>query len=226
MSSRTLTTPPLVVRRSSHGEELVNALTHGFGLLLSVSGTILMAFALYSQADPWRRIGCAVYLASLIAVYATSTLSHSFTTPRWRSFFRSLDQGFIYLLIAATYTPISLAYLRTGVWWLLLGAVWSIALYGFVTKVFFAHRVEAVTVWSYVLLGWLPILSVPKLMTIVDSYNGFWLMLAGGLCYTIGTVFLICDHKVRHFHALWHLFVIAGSTCHFLAILFFVASAG
>ena len=226
MSSRTLTTPPLVVRRSSHGEELVNALTHGFGLLLSVSGAILMAFALYSQVDPWRRIGCAVYVASLIAVYATSTLSHSFATPRWRSFFRSLDQGFIYLLIAATYTPISLAYLRTGVWWGLLGAVWSIALYGFITKVFFAHRVEAVSIWSYILLGWLPILSVPKLMTIVDSYNGFWLMLAGGLCYTVGTVFLICDHKVRHFHALWHLFVIAGSTFHFLAILFFVAGTG
>jgi hemolysin III len=139
--------------------------------------------------------------------------------------FRALDQGFIYFLIAATYTPFSLAYLRTTEWWLLLGAVWGVALYGFVSKVFFAHRVEAVSIWPYVLLGWLPIISVPALIHLVDD-AAFWWMLVGGLCYTVGTVFLVCDQKVRHFHAIWHLLVIAGSACHFLAILLFVASAG
>jgi hemolysin III len=226
MSSHLLPRHQFTATRPAHGEELANAITHGFGLALSVTGAVLMAAALLSHGDPWRTVGCSVYLASLVAVYATSTLSHSLTQPRWRSFFSALDQGFIYFLIAATYTPISLTYLRTGVWWLLLGAVWAVALYGFVTKVFFAHRVEAVSVWPYVVLGWLPILSVPKLLSIVDNNAGFLLMLVGGLCYTVGTVFLVCDQKVRHFHAIWHLFVIAGSTCHFLAILLFIANAG
>jgi len=226
MSSQSLSNHRFAASRPTYGEELANVITHAFGLALSVTGAVLMAMVLLSHGDPWRTIGCSVYLASLVAVYATSTLSHSFTSPRWRSIFRSLDQGFIYFLIAATYTPISLTYLRTGVWWLLLGAVWAVALYGFVSKVFFAHRVEAVSVWPYVLLGWLPIISVPTLLGLTDSTAGFWWMLVGGLCYTVGTVFLICDQKVRHFHAVWHLFVIAGSTCHFLAILMFIAGAG
>ena len=226
MSSQSLSEHRTTGIQPSPGEEFANAITHGVGLALSVTGAVLMAAVLLSHGDPWRTIGCSVYLASLVAVYATSTLSHSCTKPRWKSFFRSLDQGFIYFLIAATYTPISLTYLRTGVWWLLLGAVWAVALYGFVSKVFFAHRVEAVYVWPYIVLGWLPILSVPKLLSIVDDHTGFLLMLIGGLCYTFGAVFLVCDRKVRHFHAVWHLFVIAGSTCHFLAILLFIANAG
>jgi hemolysin III len=227
MSSRSQPAIRTVAGPLMGSEELANALTHGFGLALSVTGAAIMAVVLLSHGDAWRTIGCSVYLASLVAVYATSTLSHGCTAPRWRSFFRSLDQGFIYFLIAATYTPISLTYLRTGVWWLLLGAVWAVALYGFASKVFFAHRVEAVSVWPYVLLGWLPAISAPTLLIIVDGARaGLWWMLIGGLCYTFGALFLICDHKVRHFHAIWHLFVIAGSTCHFLAILLFIANAG
>jgi hemolysin III len=226
MSSHALSSERFTHRRNSHGEELVNAITHGIGLALSLGGAVLMAVVLLGHGDAWRVIGCSVYLASLVAVYAMSTLSHSCTTPQRRAFFRALDQGFIYFLIAATYTPFSLTYLRTGVWWLLLGAVWAVALYGFVSKVFFAHRVEAVSVWPCILLGWLPIISVPTLLGMTDTLGGFVLMLIGGICYTIGTVFLICDQKVRHFHAVWHMFVIAGSTCHYLAILLFIAKAG
>lgn len=222
MNSRT--PAPAVSAERLHAEEWANALTHGVGLALSIGGAVLMAGVLASHGDLWRSVGCGVYLASLVAVYAMSTLSHSFASPRWRTFFRQLDQGFIYLLIAATYTPFALAFLRTGLWWVLLGMVWAVAVYGFISKVFLAHRVESVSIWPCIVLGWLPIISAPALMNLVAS-AAFWWMLVGGLCYTVGTVFLICDSKVRHFHAVWHLFVIAGSTCHFLAILLFVAQA-
>ncbi len=206
----------------SRAEERANAITHGLGLVLSVVGAVVMASNVFGDGDVWREIGCGVYVASLIAVYAMSTLSHSATTPEWRSFFRALDQGCIYFLIAATYTPFSLVYLRTTPWWLLLGAIWAVALWGFLSKVFFAHRVEAVSIWPCIVLGWMPTISVPALAGIVPM-AAFWWMLVGGLCYTVGTIFLRYDYKVRHFHAIWHLMVIAGSACHFLAIFAFVA---
>jgi hemolysin III len=181
-----------------------------------------MALIVVGDGDIWREIGCGVYVASLIAVYAMSTLSHGATTPEWRSYFRALDQGCIYLLIAATYTPFSLVYLRTTPWWILLGAIWSVALWGFFSKVWFAHRVEAVSIWPCIMLGWMPVMSVPALAGVVPT-AAFWWMLVGGLCYTGGTLFLRYDYKVRHFHAIWHLSVIAGSACHFLAIFAFVA---
>ncbi len=210
--------------RLSCAEERANALTHGLGLLLSIAGAVLMAMNVVDDGDIWREIGCTVYVASLIAVYAMSTLSHAATTPEWRSYFRALDQGCIYLLIAATYTPFSLVYLRTAPWWLLLTAIWSVALWGFLSKVVFAHRVEAVSIWPCIVLGWMPTISVPALAGIVPT-AAFWWMLVGGLCYTFGTIFLRYDDKVRHFHAIWHILVIAGSACHFLAIFAFVARA-
>ena len=222
MDGRRLFAREFVGTRLSPEEERANAITHGLGLLLSIVGAIVMATSVAWHGDLWRGLGCAIYLASLVAVYATSTLSHSFSSPRWRAFFRALDQGCIYFLIAATYTPFSLAYLRTTPWWLLLGAIWAVALWGFLSKVAFAHRVDAASIWPCLLLGWMPVVSVPALVGIVPI-AAFWWMLLGGLCYTLGTIFLRYDDKVRHFHAVWHLFVIAGSACHFLAILAFVA---
>ena len=209
----------------SPAEERANAITHGLGLVLSVVGAIVMAVVFHGYGDAWRVVGCSVYVASLIAVYAMSTLSHSCSTSRRRAFFRSLDQGCIYFLIAATYTPFSLAYLRTTPWWLLLGAIWAIALWGFLSKVVFAHRVDAVSIWPCIVLGWMPVVSVPALAGIVPA-AAFWWMLVGGLCYSLGTIFLRYDYKVRHFHAVWHLCVIAGSACHFLGILVFVVHGG
>src|SRR5262245_21170080 len=143
MSSRDQNPPQVVAAealyRLSPAEELANAITHGIGLLLSIVGAIVMAASVWGHGDKWRMIGCGVYLASLMAVSVMSTLSHSFQSPRRREFFRALDQGTIYLLIAATYTPFALMYLRTMPWWILLTAVWSVALWGFCAKVFYAH---------------------------------------------------------------------------------------
>jgi hemolysin III len=224
MQVRGETLPPESLTRLSPAEEMANAITHALGLVLSVVGAVVMAFSVIGHADLWRVIGCSVYLASLMAVYAMSTLSHSVQEPRRREFFRALDQGTIYLLIAATYTPFALVYLRTAPWWILLSAVWAVALWGFVTKVVYAHRLDSVSIWPCLLLGWMPTISVPSLVGIVP-FAAFWWMLVGGLCYTLGTIFLRYDDRVKHFHAVWHLLVIAGSVCHFVAIFAFVASA-
>jgi hemolysin III len=202
-------------------EELVNAVIHGIGLILSVMGAIVLIARSYSQGDAYRVVGCTVFAMTLIAVYAASTLSHIPVRPRLRHLFRRLDQGFIYLLIVGTCMPFALAYLRTGWWFLFFGLMWTVALCGFVSKILFSHRLEAVAIWSYVLLGWMPIVTVPSLIDVVPA-AALWWMLIGGLCYTCGTLFLLHDHRHPLLHPVWHLFVIAGSTCHFMTILFFV----
>ncbi len=214
-------TPPATVGHPV--AERANTLTHGLGTLLSIAGAVVLLSVATAEGGFWRILGCGIFAGSMVAVYTASTLSHGITTPRLRRRLRILDQGFIYLLIAGTYTPFALAYQRTPGWWAFLGLVWAIALIGFCSKVLFTHRIEAVAIWSYVLLGWLPLLAAPSLMNSVPSV-ALWWMLLGGLCYMLGTVFLVYDHKHLHFHAVWHLFVIAGSTWHFFAILCFVAS--
>jgi hemolysin III len=205
-------------------DEVINTVTHGLGFVLAVGGGLLMIWSVLRHGDVWRVTGCGIFAASLVAVYAASTLSHSCKTLRWKSFFRRLDQGCIYFLIVATYTPFGLAYLRTGAGWMLLGGLWTAAFLGFFSKVALAHRVHNISMWTYVALGWLPLIAVPALRHTVPIDSGWWMM-GGGVCYLAGTLFLFYDARVRHFHAIWHLLVIAGSACHFLGILNAVASA-
>ena len=120
--------------------------------------------------------------------------------------------------------PFALVYLRTGWWFLFFGVMWTVALCGFVSKILFSHRVDAVAIWIYVLLGWMPIVTVPWLIGVIPA-AALWWMLVGGLCYTCGTLFLFYDNRYPLFHGVWHMFVIAGSTCHFLTILFFVGGS-
>lgn len=207
----------------SPAEELANRITHGIGLILSLVGVAVMVTVL-GQGDGWRIAGCTLYLGSLIAVYAMSTLSHTFEDERRRSLFRALDQGAIYLLIAATYTPFSMAYLHTVPWWIVLGLVWAIALWGFSSKVLFAHRVEEVSMWPCIVLGAIPFVCVPSLVGVV-SLAALWWMLLGVAFYTLGLVFWVNDRRVRHFHAVWHVLVMAGSACHFIGIFVFVVLA-
>ena len=217
--------PPAIASLPSVQEgELVNAATHGIGLVLSIVGTAVLIARANAQGDAWHVAGCSVFAATLIAMYTASTLSHSLSRTRLRRLSRSLDQGSIYLLIAGTYTPFALSYLRTG--WCLpfFGLMWIVALWGCVSKILFSHRVEAVAVWDYLLLAWVPIVASYWLLEWVPAV-AFWWMLTGGLYYTVGTVFLAYDDRHPYFHAIWHLFVIAGSACHFFVILLFVASS-
>jgi hemolysin III len=204
----------------SRAEEFANFVTHGVGLILSLSGLAVMTTVL-GHVDSWRIAGCSIYLGSLVGVYLMSTLSHTFEMPKLRTFFRALDQGTIYLLIAGTYTPFSMAYLHTMPWRLLLVVVWAVALWGFLSKVVYSHRVESVSMWPCIVLGAAPFLSVPTLMSVV-SFSALWWMLLGCGCYSLGLVFWVNDHKVKHFHAVWHVLVIAGSACHFVGIMLYV----
>jgi hemolysin III len=205
-------------------EELVNVVTHGIGLMLSIAGAIVLIARSLSQGDPYLVAGCSVFSMTLIAVYAASTLSHAPLGPRLRHWFRRLDQGFIYLLIVGTCMPFALTYLRTEWWFLFFGLMWTVALCGFVSKTLFSHRVESVTIWSHLLLGWMAIVTVPSLLEVVPA-AALWWMLVGGLCYTCGSLFMVYDNRYPLFHGVWHLFVIAGSTCHFMTILFFVVDS-
>lgn len=199
-------------------EETINSITHGIGFLLSLAGVAWLVSLTLQNGDGLQLAGNLIYGASLAAVYAASTLSHSFRRPHWRRLFRIVDQACIFLLIAGTFTPVSLTYLRTGSWWLLFGSVWTIALFGFFSKAVFVHRIEKVSTVLHIVLGWLPASCVKPMWPIVPLPLFGW-MLAGGLCYTIGTIFLHRDERVPYFHAVWHLLVIAGSALHFWGIL-------
>jgi hemolysin III len=218
-----MTAPYQPSQSRTQAEELVHTVTHGVGLLLSIVGATVLLGRVLSLGEAWRVIGCGVFAMALIAVYAASTLSHGITDP-WRRVFRILDQGFIYLLIAGTYTPFALEYLRWGWWWLVLGLMWTIALCGLFSKIMFAHRIEAVSTWTYLALGWMPIAFAPAYVTLVPL-GALWWVAVGGLCYTIGTVFLVIDYRRLHFHGIWHVCVMAGSGCHYCAVFLFVACA-
>jgi hemolysin III len=211
-------------RRSSE-EELVNAVTHGLGFVISVAGSLVMMSAVLASGNSPLVVGCGLYLISLMAVYAMSTLSHSPTSFRLKLLFRQLDQAFIYLLIVGTYTPFALAFLHGWQWDILMAAMWMVALTGFVAKVFFAHEVHAVPVKTYIVLGWMPIVALPSLYFATPA-GAFDSIIAGGVFYSLGTFFLIRDDRVRHFHAIWHLCVMAGSACHFLGIYAYVVHGG
>ena len=205
-------------------EEVANTVTHAIGLALSIGGaTVLMVRALATE-DAWRITGCGIFAAALIAVYAASALSHGISSPQPRRWFRILDQGFIYLLIVGTYTPFSLVYLRTGWWWAFFGSMWVIALCGVVAKLLFVHRIDTATVWSYLMLGWMPAIPAAQLIGTLPTV-ALWWMLAGGLSYSLGTLFFIRDNPRFHCHAIWHVMVLVGSSCHFIAVFQFVATA-
>src|SRR5688572_21629020 len=208
----------------SNVEELVHTVTHGLGLVLSIVGAIVLVGRVIAPGDVWRVAGCGVFAMALIAVYAASTLSHGIREPWLRRLFRMLDQGFIYLLIVGTYTPFALEYLRGGWWWVVLAMMWTVALGGLISKILFSHRVDAVSTWTYLALGWIPIVFAPAYVTIIPTAALWWVMV-GGLCYTVGTVFLVVDYRRMHFHGIWHVLVLAGSGCHYWAVFLFVACA-
>jgi hemolysin III len=201
----------------SRPEELANSITHGLGLALSVVGTVLLVNRGLAHGDALQVIGVSVYGFTLVALYAASTLSHSFADPKRRHFFRTVDQVCIFLLIAGTFTPLALTYFRDGWWWVLFISIWACALAGICAKLFYT-RLHNVSIGAYVVMGWLPILAIKPIVEIVPSHILGWVAL-GGIFYTVGTLFLLKDDRVPYFHAAWHVMVIAGSACHYFAVL-------
>jgi len=200
--------------RLSHHEEIVNAIIHGAGFVLS-----LLAIAVTIQfVSTANSIAWGVYSASLLGVYGLSTLSHAVQRPQLKYLLGVWDQAAIYLLIAGTYTPVMWAFMPSHQRWLGLLVLWMVAFAGFFSKIILQHRVNAVSTYTYIALGWFPAMAV---LSFISMPFLTWLAL-GGLSYTIGTVFLKIDHRFRYCHAVWHVFVILGSACHYYAIYAFI----
>ena len=219
--------PAKYVRPYTLGEEIANSIIHGLGVGLSVAAlTMLIVFAAQSGSG-WALGAAIVYGISLVLEYTASTLYHSFPQPEVKHVFKILDHAGIYLLIAGSYTPFTLVTLRdvpygplqhVGVW--LFALVWVLAIAGIATEAFWTYRPRWLSAAVYLLMGWLVVVALQPLVASLAP-AGLWLLVAGGLCYTVGTFFYVLK-RVRYMHAVWHLFVLAGSILHFLAILIFV----
>jgi len=201
-------------------EERLNIASHAIGLLLSVAALPALVGRALSYGDTWQLVSCSVFAASMIALYTASTAYHSSREPWLRSRLRTVDHASIYLLIAGTYTPLALVTLRGPVGWTIFGITWGMAVTGIVLKIFFTGRFRLASTLVYVFMGWLIVFFIKPLVNSLPEAGLLWL-LAGGLAYTLGAL-LYSIGRLPLNHALFHLFVLLGSVCHFVAIYRFV----
>ncbi len=199
-------------------EEWLNTATHGLGVVLSIIGTVALIAGASEVGDTWKLISFSIFGASLILLYLASALYHSARRPELKSAFKTLDHCAIFLLIAGTYTPFLLVNMRGTVGWTLFAVIWSLAITGVVLKVIFKNRFKLARVGIYVAMGWLITFASSDLVANL-SETALNLTIAGGIVYTAGVAFYLAD-RIPYMHAIWHLFVIGGSACHFSAIYF------
>jgi hemolysin III len=198
-------------------EEIANAITHGVGLVLSVAGFIILLVLAALRGTAWHIVACSIYGVTLISLYTASTLYHAVISPRIKRALRIFDHSAIYLLIAGTYTPFLLVNLR-GPWgWSLFGVVWGLAIAGILFKFWFVERFGFLSTAVYIGMGWLVLIAAKPVVSHVPLTAVIWL-LAGGLAYTAGVIFY-ASKRIPYSHAIWHVFVLAGSICHYFAVL-------
>lgn len=201
--------------------EWFNAGSHAIGLMLSIVALVVCVVFSAIKSNVYAVVGCSIYGVTLILLYAASTWYHAAKNTSLKSRLKVLDHVSIFLLIAGTYTPFLLVTLR-GAWgWSLFGVVWALAIIGVVFKLFFTGRYEFFSLALYLLMGWLVVIAIKPLVHALAFAGLVWLVL-GGLFYTTGVYFYATDRRYPHHHFVWHLFVLAGSACHFFAILFYV----
>ncbi len=211
---------PLGWRGFTRGEEIANWVTHGLGLVLSIAGLTLLIVFSSLRGDVWHVVSFTVFGLTLLMLYTASTVYHARRSGRAKALFLKLDHAAIFLLIAGTYTPFLLTSLR-GPWgWTLFGVIWGLCGAGAIFQLFFGARYRLTSTIAYLFAGWLIVVALKPLIASVPP-GGLWLLLAGGLCYTVGVVFFLWQ-RLRYHHAVWHTFVLGGSTCHFLAVLLFL----
>jgi hemolysin III len=201
-------------------EEVMNAVTHGIGTLLAVAGLVLLTVLAYLHGDIWHIVSFSIYGTTLVLLYLASTLYHSFTNEKVKRVFKILDHSAIYLLIAGTYTPFTLVPLHGVLGWTVFGVVWGLAVIGIVFKVFFTGRFKLVSTICYLGMGWFIVFAIKPLLATVPAWGMSWLFV-GGLFYSLGSVFYLWK-RIPYNHAIWHLFVLAGSVSHFIAVFFYV----
>ena len=203
------------------GEEIANSITHGIGAGLSIAALVILVVLASRRGDAWRIVSFSIYGASLILLYMSSTLYHSFVNPKIKKIFRIIDHSAIYLLIAGTYTPVTLTLMR-GAWgWTLFGLAWGMAIGGIIITALLLDKLKSLLVLSYVAMGLLVVIAIKPIMQMVPRGMIIWLFI-GGACYLLGIIFYLWKRLPYH-HPIWHIFVLGGSISHFLGILFYLA---
>ena len=209
-------------RQQSAGEEIANSITHGIGAALSIAALVLLVVFARRYGDTWRVVSLSIYGSTLFFLYAASTLYHSLTNKRIKRIFRVLDHSSIYLLIAGTYTPVTLVPMRGSWGWVIFGLIWALAIGAITAKNVLIEKYKTISVVLYLAMGWLIIIAYKPMLQLVPRGLIIWLLI-GGACYTLGILFYACK-KVPYFHFIWHLFVLGGSITHFLGMLFYLTS--
>ena len=208
-------------RPQSPGEEIANSVSHGLGLLAALAAFPFLVMIAHQRGGITGIVGASVFATTMVLLYLTSTLFHALPPNRAKRVFQILDHSAIYLLIAGTYTPFTLGVLR-GAWgWTLFGLVWSLAAVGTALKVLGGVRYTTLSTLVYIAMGWLILIAADTAWTLVPKWGLFWLF-AGGIAYTAGAVFFLAE-RIRYFHFVWHLFVVTGTACHFVAVLRYAA---
>lgn len=209
-------------REQSLGEEIANSISHGAGLLAAIIGIPVLIVHAARHGDAIFIAACSLFSLTIVLMYFASTLYHALPVGKAKRVFKVLDHSSIYLLIAGTYAPFTLGVLR-GPWgWTLFGIVWGLAVAGVALKASGKASNPILSTAVYLLMGWVVVIAVNPLFTRVPTAGLLWL-LAGGLCYTGGVVFFATDSQLRYGHAVWHLFVLAGTVCHYFAVLWYAA---
>jgi len=206
-------------RPLTKGEEVANSLSHGFGVLAAIVAAPFLITTAFQHGSLLKVIGASIYLFSILLLYSASTLYHACSHADWKRLLRKVDHSAIFILIAGTYTPFTLGPLR-GAWgWGILSVVWTIAVFGVLLTVFTKVRRPWLSIGLYLGMGWLVVVAIRPLMQNLPPMGLKWLV-AGGLAYTLGVFFYVAK-KYRYTHSIWHLFVLAGTACHYFAVLWY-----
>jgi hemolysin III len=209
------------VRLQSLGEEIANSVSHGLGLMAALATVPILITGAQQRGDVTGVVGASIFATAMVLMYLTSTVFHALPPGRTKDLFELLDHSAIYLLIAGTYTPFTLGVL-SGTWgWTLFSLVWGLAVVGTALKIIGGAHGTILSTVLYLAMGWLVLIAADTVWTLVPKWGLFWL-LAGGIAYTAGVVFFMFE-RIRYFHLVWHLFVLAGTTCHVFAVLWYAA---
>jgi hemolysin III len=212
------------IEHYSPTEEKINIASHAFGFVLSVVALVLLVVHASRHGNAWHIVSFSIFGASLVILYAASTIYHSAKNPVVRSRLRIVDHATIYILIAGTYTPFTLVTLGGFVGWTIFGITWGMALIGIILKIFFTGKHDLISTLMYVFMGWIIVFAIEPLVHNLSSNGLFWLV-AGGISYTVGAALYSID-KIKFNHAIFHMFVLVGSACHFISVYFYVLPRG
>jgi hemolysin III len=209
-------------RAQSKGEEISNSISHGIGLVAALVGTPFLIMHALQNEDAGFVVGASLFSVSMILLYLASTLYHAWPMGKAKRCFRIIEHSAIFILIAGTYTPLTLGVLRGAFGWTLFGVIWGLAIAGVTLKAFYKTAHPILSTGLYLLMGWLIVIAVVPLFARMSTEGLFWLV-AGGLSYTTGVAFFATDSRLKYGHLIWHLFVITGTTCHYFMVLWYAA---